>query len=108
MADPWVPCYADLQILHWLDLTQPSKQAAKGRGLEACMHQFVDIDHHLCRYLYRHNYTISVPEVYYQVNRPDLNALYVDQLIQRDFSRQGSTDLWVKYLTTGELRGLLV
>lgn len=54
------------------------------------------------RYLYRHNYTISVPEVYYQVNRPDLNALYVDQLIQRDFSRQGSTDLWVKYLTTGQ------
>ncbi|KAL0026963.1 hypothetical protein WJX79_003281 [Trebouxia sp. C0005] len=54
----------------------------------------------LARYLYRHNYTISVPEVYYEVNRPDLNALYVNQLIQRDFSRQGSTDDWVKYLTT--------
>ena len=55
-----------------------------------------------CRYLYRHNYTISVPEVYYEVNRPDLNALYVNQLIQRDFSRQGSTDDWVKYLTTSK------
>lgn len=55
-----------------------------------------------CRYLYRHNYTISVPEVYYEVNRPDLNALYVNQLIQRDFSTQGSTDDWVKYLTTSE------
>lgn len=56
-----------------------------------------------CRYLYRHNYTISVPEVYYSVNRPDLQALYVDQLTQRDFSTQGSTDLWVKYLQTGRL-----
>jgi len=55
-----------------------------------------------CRYLYRHNYTLSVPEVYYEVNRPDLNALYVNQLIQRDFSRQGSTDDWVKYLTTSK------
>ena len=55
-----------------------------------------------CRYLYRHNYTTSVPEVYYEVNRPDLNALYVNQLIQRDFSTQGSTDDWVKYLTTSE------
>ncbi len=43
-----------------------------------------------------------MPEVYYEVNRPDLNALYVNQLIQRDFSRQGSTDDWVKYLTTSK------
>ena len=45
-----------------------------------------------------------MPEVYYEVNRPDLNALYVNQLIQRDFSRQGSTDTWVRYLTKGTQR----
>ena len=55
-----------------------------------------------CRYLYRHNYTVSVPEVYYEINRPDLHALYTDQLLQRDFSRQGSTDTWVQYLTKGK------
>lgn len=55
-----------------------------------------------CRYLYRHNYTTSVPEVYYETNRPDLQALYTNQLIQRDFSRQGSTDTWVRYLTRGK------
>lgn len=58
-----------------------------------------------CRYLYRHNYTLSVPEVYYEINRPDLQALYTNQLVQRDFSRQGSTDTWVQYLTKGNGTG---
>lgn len=52
----------------------------------------------LARYLYRHNYTISVPEIYYAVNRPDLFTRYVSSLFNRDFTRLGSTDAWVHYL----------
>lgn len=54
------------------------------------------------RYLYRHNYTISVPEVFYAVNRPDLKTYYTDTLSLRDFSEKGSTDLWVEYLQESE------
>ncbi|KAL3163281.1 hypothetical protein ABBQ32_009676 [Trebouxia sp. C0010 RCD-2024] len=75
---------------------------AWGAGTESYAYEDTDTlarqDTHTL-YLYRHNYTTSVPEVYYETNRPDLQALYTNQLIQRDFSRQGSTDTWVKYLT---------
>ena len=53
------------------------------------------------RYLYRHNYTLSVPEVYYSVNRPDLKELYVAQLSATDTDRLGSNTNWVDYLQTG-------
>ena len=55
-----------------------------------------------CRFLYRHNYSISVPEVYYAVNRPDLKALYTSQLLSTDSTRLGSNTNWVHYLQTGQ------
>ena len=55
-----------------------------------------------CRFLYRHNYSISVPEVYYAVNRPDLKALYTAQLLSTDSTRLGSNTNWVHYLQTGQ------
>ena len=54
----------------------------------------------LCRYLYRHNYTISLPELYGQINRPDTQSFYVSTLSAYETTVTGSDENWVDYLKT--------
>ena len=51
-----------------------------------------------CRYLYRHNYTLSLPEMYYQINRPDTQSFYVSTLQAYGDTVSGSDENWVNYL----------
>ena len=50
------------------------------------------------RFLYRHNSTISLPELYYQINRPDTKSFYVSTLTAYGDTVSGSDEAWVDYL----------
>eukprot|EP00891_Asterochloris_glomerata_P007936 jgi/Astpho2/7936/fgenesh1_pg.00118_%23_37_t len=80
------------------------RQQATADGVRPCVPKHTSRPaccHMLRRFLYRHNYSISVPEVYYAVNRPDLKLLYTSQLFSTDDTRLGSNTNWVHYLQTG-------
>ena len=54
-----------------------------------------------CRYLWLHNYNMTVSEVFGQINRPDLRASMVASLKLDPSTLAGNFDAWVDFLQHG-------
>lgn len=55
-----------------------------------------------CRYLYLRNYTISVPQIYSQINRPALKTSSLATLTVNPGSNSGSINNYAYYIQTGK------
>ena len=53
----------------------------------------------MCRWLYRHNSTISFPSLVFQMNRPSTRTEYEGFLVDDADSIVGSDDLEIQYLS---------
>jgi hypothetical protein len=60
----------------------------------ACMH---------CRYLWLHNYNLTVTEVFEAINRPDLRTQMMASLQLNANTAAGDFDAFVEFLQYGEL-----
>ena len=53
------------------------------------------------RYMYLHNYTMSVPQLISQINRPAEKADYLESLATYSTTNQGNEENYIDYLKFG-------
>ena len=51
--------------------------------------------------MYLHNYSMSVPQLISQINRPAEKALYIESLATYSTTNQGSEENYIDYLKFG-------